>query len=59
MVMYCIFVTLFSVLMVSFKAGHLKGSKKEKYNIGELIAMIPFVIQLVAGVLVLFFHYKG
>jgi len=59
MVVFVFCVVVFSALIVTFKLGHLKGSKTEKYNISEVIGLIPYAVQFVAGVIVLINHYRG
>ena len=53
MILYMYSVTIFSLAMTFFKLGHIKGSKTEKYSVGEMITTIPFLIQLIAGIILI------
>ena len=58
MIIYMYSVTVFSLAMTFFKFGHIKGSKAEKYNIGEVLTTLPFLIQLIAGVILIINNTK-
>ena len=51
MLIYIYIMTLFSGFMVSFKAGHIKGSKGEKYEIGSIVSILPYLVQLIVGII--------
>jgi len=51
MLVYLYVTTLFSGFMVSFKAGHIKGSKGDKYEISSLISILPYLAQLIVGII--------
>ena len=51
MIIYLYITTLFSGFMVSFKAGHIKGSKGEKYEISSFISILPYLAQLIVGII--------
>ena len=54
MELYLYTITIFSLFMTSFKAGHLRGAKKEKYNVGEILQLLPFVFQSIIGIVFIF-----
>jgi hypothetical protein len=53
MTIYIYSVTILSLFMVAFKLGHIKGSKGEKYNMGEMVSLSPFLLQLIAGIAII------